>query len=60
MDDNDTTTAVGAAMAALAIIAVGLRFYTRYSKKAGFKWDDWLILAGLLCMIATDIVVICG
>ncbi|KAI0898906.1 hypothetical protein F4806DRAFT_317858 [Annulohypoxylon nitens] len=58
MSENDTETAVGAVMAALAIIAVGLRFYTRHSKKAGLKWDDWLVLVGLLCMIATDILVI--
>ncbi|KAK8085897.1 hypothetical protein PG997_007168 [Apiospora hydei] len=35
--DEDTNTAVGAVMAALAIVFVGARFYMRHSKKAGLK-----------------------
>ncbi|KAK7991232.1 hypothetical protein PG988_000026, partial [Apiospora saccharicola] len=58
--DEDTNTAVGVVMAALSIAFVGARFYMRYSMKADFKWDDWMILASLLLMIATDIVAICG
>ncbi|KAK8036636.1 hypothetical protein PG994_015407 [Apiospora phragmitis] len=58
--DEDTNTVVGAVMAALAIVFVGTRFYMRHSKKAGLKWDDWMILASLVLMIATDIVAICG
>ena len=60
MDDEDTNTVVGSIMAALAILSVGTRFYMRHSKKAGLKWDDWLILASLTVMIATDIVAIIG
>ncbi|KAK8043980.1 hypothetical protein PG993_004004 [Apiospora rasikravindrae] len=58
--DEDTNTVVGALMAALAIVFVGARFYMRRSKKADLKWDDWMILASLLLMIATDILAICA
>ena len=47
-------------MAALSIIIVVARFYVRYTRKAGLKWDDWLILMSLSSMIATDILAICG
>ncbi|KAI0184477.1 integral membrane protein [Xylaria flabelliformis] len=58
MDDADTETGVGAAIAVVAIITVVLRFYVRYYKHAGFKWDDWLILASLIFVIVTDILVV--
>lgn len=58
--DETTNTAVGAVMAVLSIIAVVARFYVRINKKAGLKWDDWLIVVSLLTMIGTDIVAICG
>ncbi|KKA16364.1 hypothetical protein T310_10060 [Rasamsonia emersonii CBS 393.64] len=32
----------------LAVLAVGLRFTSRWLVKAGFWWDDWLILLGLV------------
>ncbi|KAI1173652.1 integral membrane protein [Nemania sp. FL0916] len=51
-------TGVGATIAALVIICVGLRFYSRHHTRAGFKLDDWLILASLLLLIATDAVVV--
>ncbi|EMR70539.1 putative integral membrane protein [Eutypa lata UCREL1] len=47
-------------MAILSIIFVGMRFYARHLKKAGFKWDDWLILTCLLTMLGTDILAICA
>ncbi|KAL8890106.1 MAG: hypothetical protein Q9192_005918 [Flavoplaca navasiana] len=40
--------ALAVAMTLLAAIAVGLRFYSRYVKKAGFSWDDWTILPALV------------
>ncbi len=58
--DGTSDTAVRATMAARTIIIVGLRFYTRYYKKAGYKWDDWLILMALIFMLACDIVVSVG
>lgn len=58
--EQDASIGVGAAMAALSIVFVGMRFYTRHFKKAGFKWDDWLILLGLSTMLGTDILAICG
>lgn len=58
--NEDTNTVVGATMAVLSILFVGLRFYARHLKKAGFKWDEWLILVGLFAMLATDILAICG
>ncbi|KAI0203139.1 hypothetical protein F4808DRAFT_419192 [Astrocystis sublimbata] len=57
-DDTNAVIGVGVAIAALGVITVALRFYVRYSKRAGFKWDDWLILVSLLLAIGTDIVVL--
>ncbi|KAI1207294.1 uncharacterized protein F4807DRAFT_435204 [Annulohypoxylon truncatum] len=56
----DTTTAVGAVLAFLSIVFVGMRFYARRLKNAGLKWDDWLIVASLVAMLATDILAICA
>ncbi|KAI0382500.1 hypothetical protein F5Y04DRAFT_252806 [Hypomontagnella monticulosa] len=58
--DEDTTTAVGAVLAALSIAFVGMRFYTRRLKKADLRWDDWLILASLIIMLGVDILAICA
>ncbi|KAI1328074.1 hypothetical protein F5Y16DRAFT_164960 [Xylariaceae sp. FL0255] len=55
---DNATTGVGAAIAAVAIISVGLRFYARYYKRAGFKIDDWLVLVSLILVILTDILVL--
>lgn len=59
-DDTTTETGVGAAIAIVALISVGLRFYTHHYTHAGFRFDDWLILASLIFFIATDIVVVLG
>lgn len=56
----DVTTAVGAPVAVLALIAVVLRFWTRYFTRAGFRWDDWMILVALLGTIGTDAMVLAG
>ena len=40
--------ALAVTMTSLAATAVGLRFYSRYVKKAGFSWDDWAILPALV------------
>lgn len=46
---NSSGTIVAAAIvAALAVICVALRFYTRIRTKAGIAWDDWWILISLL------------
>ncbi|KAI2464980.1 hypothetical protein F4781DRAFT_411141 [Annulohypoxylon bovei var. microspora] len=58
MDDNDTTTIVGVIVAVLAVLSVALRFYARYYTKAGFGWDDWLILLAVIAIIVTDILVL--
>ncbi|CAJ2510097.1 Uu.00g059970.m01.CDS01 [Anthostomella pinea] len=58
MNDNDTTTIVGAIVVVLAAILVALRFYSRHFTKAGFRWDDWLILLGLTATIATDVLIL--
>ncbi|GAP91521.1 putative integral membrane protein [Rosellinia necatrix] len=54
MDETNTTIIVGAIVGGLALVAVILRFYVRYSRNAGFSWDDWLILFSLLDVIAID------
>ncbi|KAI0119746.1 hypothetical protein F4814DRAFT_413130 [Daldinia grandis] len=58
MSNEDVTTDVGAIVVVLAGIAVGLRFYSRYFTKAGFKWDDWLILVALVATVLTDVLVL--
>ncbi|KAI1184330.1 hypothetical protein F5B17DRAFT_433715 [Nemania serpens] len=58
MEDSSIETGVGASIAVLSIILVGLRFYVRYYMHVGFKWDDWLILVSLIFVIATDILVV--
>ncbi|KAF3003335.1 hypothetical protein E8E14_000770 [Neopestalotiopsis sp. 37M] len=58
--DDTTNTAVGSVMAVLAIAAVVARFYARYTKKSGYKSDDWLMLLALITMIGTDILGICA
>lgn len=60
MEDSSIETGVGASIAVLSIILVGLRFYVRYYMHVGFKWDDWLILVSLIFVIATDILVVYG
>ncbi|KAI1877510.1 hypothetical protein JX265_003518 [Neoarthrinium moseri] len=55
---SDTIEIVGIVLGVLAIISVAARFYVRHSKKAGFKWDDWLILLSIVDMIVTDAVAV--
>ncbi|KAI0006306.1 hypothetical protein F4779DRAFT_633091 [Xylariaceae sp. FL0662B] len=56
--DATATTAVSGVVIGLAIASVVLRFYTRYSTKAGFRWDDWMILLALVSTIFTGILVL--
>ncbi|ROW04857.1 hypothetical protein VMCG_04749 [Cytospora schulzeri] len=52
-NSNETiTTSVSAVMIVLSGIAVGLRFYTRFSLKTGLEWDDWFILVALSSLLA--------
>ncbi|KAI1130332.1 hypothetical protein F5Y10DRAFT_122127 [Nemania abortiva] len=57
-DDTNAVIGVGVVIAALGVITVALRFYVRYKKRAGFKWDDWLILTSLLLALGTDVLVL--
>ncbi|ROW06199.1 hypothetical protein VMCG_04513 [Cytospora schulzeri] len=59
--DNDTetaTTAAGATMIVLSIIIVACRFYARFLRKSGLKWDDWFILIALTSLIAAGVLVL--
>lgn len=58
--DETITTAVGATMIALSLIAVGFRFYARFSLKTGFGWDDWFILVAIASLVAAGICVLAG
>ncbi|KAI1123035.1 hypothetical protein F5Y10DRAFT_286548 [Nemania abortiva] len=53
MDENAAETGVGAAIAAVAIISVGLRFYTRYYKRAGIEYSPADVLFTKINFIAT-------
>lgn len=44
----------------LALIATVLRFYARYIKKAGFSWDDYLIVPAILFTFGTAMGMIIG
>ncbi len=33
----------------LAMVAIGLRFYTRHIKKAQYSYDDYMILPAMVC-----------
>jgi len=59
-NENSSIAAVGALVLALAVVSVAARFYTRHFTKAGFGWDDWLILLALIVTIVTDILELCG
>ncbi|KAH7304790.1 integral membrane protein [Stachybotrys elegans] len=56
--DEDTILIVGIALGVLAIITVIARFAVRHNKKAGFKWDDWMILVSIVAMIITDVLAV--
>lgn len=44
----------------LAFSVIVLRFYARYIKKAGFSWDDYMILPAMVFTIGTAIGMIIG
>ncbi|KAI0880336.1 uncharacterized protein GGS22DRAFT_182426 [Annulohypoxylon maeteangense] len=58
MDDDEIAIIIGVILVVLAILCVVSRFYARYNTKAGFEWDDWLILLALIVIIITDILVL--
>ena len=52
---------IGVALPAIAALTVGLRFYTRHIfKERSLLHDDWLVLLGLLLVIAMAIIQIYG
>jgi hypothetical protein len=59
-NDENIMTAIGAVMIVLSVIVVGLRFYTRFSLKTGFGWDDWSILISLSSLLAAGVCVLTG
>ncbi|KAI1809010.1 hypothetical protein GGS20DRAFT_573962 [Poronia punctata] len=61
MDGNEQdtpATAVGALVAALTVICVALRFYSRHVTGTGYKWDDWLALLALMGTLTCDVLVL--
>lgn len=45
---RSSVVAVGVTLPLLAILAVGLRFYTRHAQKTSLWVDDWLTLPALV------------
>ena len=41
--------AVAIILTFLATVAVGLRFYARHIKRAGYSWDEFTIVPALVC-----------
>lgn len=60
MSNEDAATVAGAILIVLDIITVATRFYSRWSTKAGFGWDDWTILTALLTGILAGALTIWG
>ncbi|KAF2444506.1 hypothetical protein P171DRAFT_389310 [Karstenula rhodostoma CBS 690.94] len=54
--DSNATLAVSGLVIALAVVSVGLRFYTRIFTKSGLKADDWSIFSAVLFTLATAVV----
>jgi hypothetical protein len=51
---------VSTALPFLALIAVGLRFYTRRIKRLRPMVEDWLVLTGLIFIMAYAISIVLG
>lgn len=60
MSNADAATVAGAILVVLDIITVASRFYSRWSIKAGFGWDDWTILIAMLTGILPGALTIWG
>lgn len=60
MSSEGAATVAGGVLIALDIVTVVGRFYSRWSTKAGFGWDDWTIVVALLTGILTGALVIWG
>lgn len=59
-DGGNATLGVSGLVIVLAVISVGLRFYTRVFTRAGLWWDDWLILAAVVAILATAALLLWG
>jgi heme/copper-type cytochrome/quinol oxidase subunit 4 len=59
-EESNATLAVSGLVIALAVVSVGLRFYTRIFTKSGLKADDWSILSAVLFTLATAAVTLVG
>lgn len=59
-DQGNIETGVGAAMIALSIIFVFLRFYARIRTKAGLGGDDWLVMVALTGNVVAALLVLAG
>ena len=49
--DGNETMALGIVLPITCLIVVAIRFYMRNIQKAGIGIDDWLALAGLVCVL---------
>lgn len=60
MSNVDPATVAGAILIVLDILTVASRFYLRWFIKAGFGWDDWIILIAILSGILPGALTIWG
>lgn len=58
--NDDAVTVIGVIIIVLDILTVASRFYSRWSAKAGFGWDDWTILIALVTGILPGILTVWG
>ena len=56
MADTPTTMyGIAVSMTMLALGAILLRFYARYIMKAGYWWDDWMMIPAMVRSIDLDL-----
>lgn len=60
MKNEDAATVAGVILIVLGILTVASRFYSRWSAKAGFGWDDWTILIAMVTGILPGALTIWG
>ena len=51
---------IGAFFPLIGFLAIVVRFYTRYARKSGLGWDDWLCVPGWLFNLAIGLGLIIG
>jgi hypothetical protein len=57
---SKSTLIVSCIVISLAVVSVGLRFYTRIFTKTGLKADDWSIFSAVFFALSTAVITLVG